>query len=124
MAKIEITDAETPSQAIVKAAAKSVDVVDETGRTITLRKPKPLAKLDFAKAVGGDSINLDYKLETFHLQFIAAIDGSPVATPSTDGELRALYARLDDEGNTAAQSGVLEHFMSAGPSGEDALKNS
>lgn len=117
---------DTPSAQIVKAAAKSFDVTDEQGRTITLKKPSPLANLDFAKAAGsgsGGEVNQIYLAEIFHLKFIAAIDGTPVVTPNSEGELRALYGRLGDEGNEAAQTGVFAHFMNAQPTTGD-VKNS
>ena len=101
----------TPAQVIVAAASRSVDVTSADGRVITLRKPAPLARLDFAKAAGGAEINQLYLAEVMHLPFVTAIDGTPVASPASDGELRALYARLGDDGNDAAQLGVLEHFM-------------
>jgi hypothetical protein len=102
---------ETPSAKIVATAKKSVDVTDAGGRLITLRKPNPLGNLDFAKAAGGADINQLYLAEVMHLKFVAAIDGDPVATPATEGELRAMYARLGDDGNEAAQLGIFEHFI-------------
>ncbi|MDY7525487.1 hypothetical protein [Sphingomonas sp. 10B4] len=117
---------DTPSAQIVKAAAKSFDVTDDRGRTITLKKPSPLANLDFAKAAGsgsGGEVNQIYLAEIFHLKFVAAIDGNPVVTPGSEGELRALYGRLGDEGNEAAQAGVFANFMNEAPSTGD-VKNS
>lgn len=117
----------TPSEQIVKAAAKTFEVTDELGRTITLKKPSPLANLDFAKAAGsgsGGEVNQVYLAEVYHLKFVAAIDGAPIITPGTEGELRALYSRMGDEGNEAAQAGVYKHFMEADAAGQGALKNS
>jgi hypothetical protein len=117
----------TPSEQIVRAAAKTFDVQDALGRTITLKKPSPLANLDFAKAAGsgnGGEVNQVYLAEVFHLKFVAALDGTPIATPGTEGELRALYSRLGDEGNEAAQAGAYEHFMQGVATSEGALKNS
>ena len=117
---------DTPSAQIVKAAAKTFDVTDGLGRTITLKKPSPLANLDFAKAAGsgsGGEVNQIYLAEIFHLKFVAAIDGSPLVTPGSEGELRALYSRLGDEGNEAAQAGVFANFMNEAPSTGD-VKNS
>ncbi len=102
---------DTPAKIIVAAANRAVEVVSAEGRAITLKKPAPLARLDFAKAAGGAEINQLYLAEVMHLPYVAAIDGVAVATPGNDGELRALYARLGDDGNDAAQLGVLEHFM-------------
>ena len=116
----------TPSEQIVKAAAKTFEVTDDLGRTITLKKPSPLANLDFAKAAGsgsGGEVNAIYLSEVFHLKFVAAIDGATIVTPGTEAELRALYGRLGDEGNEAAQAGVAENFMGAASSMSD-VKNS
>lgn len=115
---------ETPAGAIIAAANRCVEVVSADGRAITLKKPAPLARLDFAKAAGGAEINQLYLAEVMHLPYVAAIDGVTVASPASDGELRALYARLGDDGNDAAQMGVLEHFMPrAAGEAEAELKN-
>lgn len=125
----EMQNAPSPSAQIVRAAAKSVDVTDALGRVISLRKPSPLANLDFAKAAGsgsgnGGEANQVYLAEVYHLKFVAAIDGNPVVTPGSEGELRALYAQLGDEGNEAAQRGVYENFMVDGPAKDGTVKNS
>ncbi len=123
----EMQNAPSPSAQIVRAAAKSVDVTDALGRVISLRKPSPLANLDFAKAAGsgnGGEANQVYLAEVYHLKFVAAIDGNPVVTPGSEGELRALYAQLGDEGNEAAQRGVYEYFMVDGPAKDGTVKNS
>ncbi len=111
---------------VSKPAPKDLTVTDALGRAIRLKKPNPLANLDFAKAAGGDKLNLLYLAEVAHLKFVAAIDDQPVATPSTEGELRALYQRLGEEGNDAAMRGITEHFLgSAAAKGQEAeLKNS
>jgi hypothetical protein len=115
---------DSPAARLVAAASQPVEVVDALGRTITLRKPAPLARLDFAKAAGGAEINQLYLAEVMHLPYVAAIDGVAVVTPASEGELRALYARLGDDGNEAAQLGVLEHFLPPPPAeAEAALKN-
>ncbi|HHW4682572.1 MAG TPA: hypothetical protein ACQGQI_05185 [Xylella sp.] len=92
------------------ASTKDFTVTDALGRTIRLKKPGPLANLDFAKAAGSDTLNVLYLAEVAHLKFVAAIDEQPVATPSTEGELRALYMLLGEEGNECAMRGVAEHF--------------
>lgn len=125
--KLEVLQTEDlPSERIVKSAAQSFDVVDGDGHTITLKKPTPLANLDFAKAAGaggGGEINQLYLAEIFHLKFVSAIDGEIVPTPRSEGELRALYARLGDAGNEAAQKGAIDHF-SPSTDNEATIKNS
>lgn len=117
--------AETPSRRIVAAASHTVEVTGADGRAITLKKPAPLARLDFAKAAGSAEINQLYLAEVMHLPYVAAIDGAVVVTPASEGELRALYARLGDDGNEAAQLGVLEHFSpKPRAEAETELKNS
>lgn len=120
----EMQKAPKPSEQVVRAAAKSVDVTDDLGRVITLRKPSPLDGLDFAKAAGAGALGVNqvYLAEIGHLKFVAAIDGETVITPSSDAELRALYQRLGDEGNEAAQLGVYANFMPKEPG--DEVKNS
>ncbi len=113
----------TPSEQIIKAAAKEAVVDDALGRKITLRKPSPLANLDFAKAAGGSELNMLYLAEVAHLKFVCAIDGDPVPTPASEAQLRALYQRLGDEGNEAAQRGVAATFLNVATS-ESELKNS
>jgi hypothetical protein len=125
MVRVTVNAADdSPAARLVAAASQPVDVVDAAGRTITLRKPAPLARLDFAKAAGGAEINQLYLAEVMHLPYVAAIDGAIVVTPASEGELRALYARLGDDGNEAAQLAVLEHFLPPPPAeAEAALKN-
>ncbi|WP_287496911.1 hypothetical protein [Pandoraea sp. CB10b_02] len=108
-AKVTINPSDQPA-AKPAASAKDFTVTDALGRIIRLKKPGPLANLDFAKAAGSDRLNVLYLAEVAHLKFVAAIDDQPVATPSTEGELRALYMRLGDEGNECAMRGVAEHF--------------
>lgn len=114
----------TPSEEIVKVSVKEHHVTDSLGRVIRIKKPSPLANLDFSKAAGSDKLNLLYLSEVAHLKFIAAIDDVPVVTPSTEGELRALYSRLGEEGNEAASKAVAEHFFSEAKNSEQELKNS
>jgi hypothetical protein len=126
MVRVTVNAADdSPAARLVAAASQPVEVVDALGRTITLKKPAPLARLDFAKAAGGAEINQLYLAEVMHLPYVAAIDGAIVVTPASEGELRALYARLGDDGNEAAQLGVLEHFSpKPRAEAETELKNS
>ncbi len=114
--------AEQTVAAQLTAGRKEVEVTDGQGRVIKLAKPNPLANLDFAKAAGGGQVNMLYLSEVAHLKYVVAIDGAVVPTPSTEAELRALYARLGDDGNEAAQRGLVEHFMPK-DDGDEGLKN-
>ena len=113
-----------PSEQIARAAAKEFEVIDDLGRIIKLKKPNPLANLDFKKALGKNHENVLYLVEVMPLAYVAQIDGEIVITPSNEGELRALYKRLGDEGSTAVQAGVAEHFFATPKESDDDLKNS
>ncbi len=114
---------DTPSAAMVKAASATVTVTDALGRSLALAKPRPLDNLDFAKAAGGDRINLVYLAEVSHLKFVRQIDGEAIQTPQNELQLRALYQRLGDAGNEAVQQAVAQNFLRADSTEAD-LKNS
>lgn len=116
------------SEKIIAAGQKSVTVTDDLGREITLKKPDALSNLDFQKAIGEGSTgyNVFYASEVGHLRYVSSIDGDAVVTPSSDGEIRALYKRLGEEGNVAAQLAVFKHFTDkeAMKRVQDDIKNS
>ena len=127
--KVEINPASTPV-AVPKPTQNVFEVTDARGRVITLKKPGILANLDFSKAIGKgadtpDGFNKLYLMEVVHLKYVNAIDGSTVPTPSSEGELRALLVRLDDDGNDAVKAGVYDHFLKDQvAAAESELKNS
>lgn len=121
--KVEINQV-TPSQQIIKSSAKEVEIIDELGRIIKLKKPSPLANLDFKKALGNNHQNVLYLVEVIPLAYVVSIDGDMVPTPSTNAEIRALYQRLDEEGNSAVQKAVAEAFFEQPKEDEAELKNS
>lgn len=121
-AKIEIL----PSAQVKPAASEGVMITDATGRTILIKKPKPLDGLDFKLALGANHTNTLYLVEVSHLQYVAEIDGEPVNVPKTELQLRSMYQRLGDDGNAAAQKAVIELFFTEGAEAakEDEVKNS
>ncbi|MBB3213427.1 hypothetical protein FHW67_002719 [Herbaspirillum sp. Sphag1AN] len=110
----------------VKSVAKPNEfiVTDSTGREITLKKPSPLANLDFKKALGNNHQNVLYLVEVMPLAYVVKIGSDHVPIPSTESEIRALYQRLGEEGNEAVQLGVAEHFFPKQQGDESELKNS
>lgn len=111
--KVTLNPTMTPSEKLIQAGNREVTVTDTLERVIVLKKPDPLSGLDFLKAAGAgaDGINMLYLSEVAHLKYVASIDGDVVVTPGTDGELRALYKRLGEEGNLASAKAVAEHFI-------------
>lgn len=108
MVKVTLTEAPAPAKAL--AAPQPVDITDETGRTITLRKPGVLAQFRLVEAMGASASNQVYMGMILPLLFVAAIDGDAVAEPGTKGEVEALIKRLDEAGVQAVMIGVQEHF--------------
>jgi hypothetical protein len=124
MAKVTVhKDAETPSQAIVKAANQPHTRTDASGRTIGIRKMQALDRLKMFEVVGPDNAKnepyLGYAALAFH---VASIDGDPVNRPSNKLQLEALIQRLGDDGMNAVGEAVQEMFL---PKEEDAelIKN-
>ena len=124
--KIDTSDANDagPAAQMIRMGMAPMDVTDATGRVITLKRPMGLDNLKFAKAAGGAGLNELYLAECAHLKYVKAIDGVAVVCPGTEAELDALYVRLGDEGNVAAQLGVYEHFMAKPSDEKEELKNS
>nr|DAF77209.1 MAG TPA: hypothetical protein [Caudoviricetes sp.] len=113
----------TPSEQIIKEAAKEIKVTDARGREITLRKPGPLNKLRFFEAMGESSINPLWAGVVAQLMFVSAIDGEAVLTPSSKREIEALYQRLDEEGLEAIGAALPGNFgLSGGEVNEEAVK--
>jgi hypothetical protein len=100
--------AERPSDMIVKQSTQNVTVQDETGRSITVRMPKPLQRLRFIDAMGESSSNRMWSATVAPLMYVGSIDGEPVNVPMTKREIEALFQRLDDHGLEAADQGVQQ----------------
>ncbi|WP_458763567.1 hypothetical protein [Cupriavidus basilensis] len=113
----------TPSEQIVKEAAKEISATDARGRVIILRKPGPLNKLRFFEAMGESSSNPLWAGVVVQLMYVASIDGDAVLTPSTKREIEALYQRLDEDGLDAIGKALPGNFgLSGGEVDEEAVK--
>jgi hypothetical protein len=99
---------ERPSDMIVKQAAQSLTVEDNTGRSIGLRLPKPLQRLRFIDAMGESSSNSLWAGTVAPLMYVGSIDGEAVNVPVTKREIEALYQRLDEHGLDAATEGIQQ----------------
>lgn len=119
MAKISNvkTGSQTPAEQAVAHAAQEFTVTDEAGKTITIRRPGPLAQFRLMEAVGGT--NRGYINMCMPLIFVAAINGDGVSPLRTKAEVEALVTRLDEAGLVALSKAVEEHFGEQTPE-EDA----
>jgi len=124
MAKATITA--TPTQQLVANAQSTVEIKDEAGRTLTLKKPGVLAQFRLVEALGEAAKNQVYMGMVFPLLYVSAIDGTVVNPPTTKLQVEALIQRLDEEGIAAVVDGVSEHYGKKADSDaeKEALKNS
>jgi hypothetical protein len=103
----------TPSAQLVRQALKEELVTDAKGRKILMRKPSVLAQFRIVEAVGPQvAANQTYMQMINPLIYVGAIDGVPVALPTSLLETEALIARLDDEGLNAAMSWYVANVIS------------
>lgn len=100
----------TPSQSIVRGAAKTFMTVDGTGRRLTLRSLTALDTLRLFKAAGPVLAQNEPWLSMAGLVFsVMEIDGVPVPAPSTEGQIESLIDRLGDAGLAAIAETVRDH---------------
>lgn len=91
---------QTPSAQIIAAAGgNQVVATDKTGRRITTNKLSVIQRTRLFKMVGpGNSQNLPLMGYYFMAGSVTAIDGDPVAFPTSEAQIEALLTRLDDAG--------------------------
>jgi len=120
MTKVTIT----PSQEIVAKAATEVDVTDERGRTLTLKKPGLLAQFRITEAMGPEAAeNNAYRAMCMPLLWVVAIDGDRINPPSTKAEIEALIQRVEGDGFVAIQEGIGKHFSGVSQQSVESAKN-
>lgn len=104
-----------PSEQIVQAANAEVNVTDERGRVIILKKPGVLTQFRLIEALGETSKNEVYMGMVLPLIFVKSIDGDAIFQPTSKREVEALIQRLDEDGIAAVLNGVQEHFGKGNP---------
>lgn len=116
-----------PSEAAPKPVAdkRGVFVNDELGRVLKVRKINALARYDLAKLVGGGQAANAGVMGPAMLAFACIeIDGEAIVPPQKEIDLRALIARLDDEGLGAIAKAYAESgWVDLTDIDVDALKN-
>ena len=114
--------ADTPSQAVVKAATMPQTVTDTQGRTLGVKKLGALDRLKMFEVVGADNAKneayLGYAALAFH---VTSIDGDPIGRPANRMQLESLVQRLGDDGLEAVGA-ALQATMPQ-ESDADAIKN-
>lgn len=88
----------TPTQSYVTTARAVHDVVDASGRTLTIRRPTTLDRLRLFKAAGPQLSNNERYLGVAMLAFtVIAIDGVPLPQPGNEHQIEAAIDRLGDQ---------------------------
>ncbi|EJN07787.1 hypothetical protein [Herbaspirillum sp. YR522] len=113
-----------PSEQILSAENAVHVITDETGRSISIKKPGILDQFDLIEVLGDAAENNVYRSMCIPLLYVSAIDGQPVMKVGSNGEMRALIQRLDEHGFKAVQEGIKQHFTKKPSQGgdEEAIK--
>lgn len=120
MGNVKVTLNPTPSQeAVAKATAEAV-VTDGRGRAIKLKKPGVLAQFRLIEVLGDTAKNEVYMAMVLPLIFVTEIDGETIFPPARKSEVEALIQRLDEDGISAVQAGVMANFGQSDPEADRA----
>lgn len=116
---------QTPSQAIVAAANKTAEVIDERARVLVVKKISSLERMRLFRVAGAElSANQQWMGIAAVAVSVVSIDGESVPRPGSVREIEALVSQLDDEGLEAAGQAYLDHFGVTVPDEvKDAAKN-
>lgn len=96
-----------PSAAIIAAAAAERQVVDGTGRKITVRGLTALDKLRIFKAAGPElSLNQAWLAVAVLASSVTAIDDVPIPFPANEAHIEAIVSRLGDGGLEAVAEAI------------------
>lgn len=102
---------QTASEELISRSRKEVIVTDQLGRSIKLRKPTPLQKLNLTSWVGAENaMNPAYMLTVQSYLHVCEINGEAVNI-RTKLQLEALITRLGEEGEDAIAQAVVKNFM-------------
>lgn len=93
----------TPSTQIISAASRKVEVFDDTGRKLTIRRINALDRLRLLKAAGPELAQNDAWLNMAALALsVMEINGIPRATPVNERQIESAVMELGDHGLQAA----------------------
>lgn len=113
MPQVKIKDSsETPTQQIIKQAAKPIQVTDARGRVIRLRKPGILAQFKLVEAVGGKAASNEvYMSMVLPLTYIECIDEAVITLPEDKKDVDWLIELLGDDGISAVIDAIKTNFV-------------
>ena len=116
---------DTPSEAVVKAAAEIKFATDARGRRIGVQKPRALLRFRLLKILGGENAKNEPLLGNAMLAFLVVeIDGERIPPVNSERQLEAMIDRLDDDGLAAVAMCLGEQFGIGAPADvEEEIKN-
>jgi len=92
----------TPTERIVAAAHRTLDVTDARGRHLKLRTLTALDTLRLFKAAGPDLAQNQPWISIATLAIsVTEIDGIPIPMPVNEAQIEAVVEKLGDDGLTA-----------------------
>jgi hypothetical protein len=104
-----VIDADAPSQAIVRAASVTREIVDSLGRTLRIKRHNTMSRMRLFKALGPElSDNRQYLSMAAIAAMVVAIDGDPIHPAANPMQIEALTQRLGDEGMDAVNAVAAE----------------
>jgi len=102
-----VSEAQTPSQKIIEAAAQTEDITDSLGRVLTVQRTTKLEMRRLTR-VCGPAADIDRWFgEAMLAVQVRAIDGAKMMFPISAETTDALVARVDNEGLLAVQEWAM-----------------
>ena len=102
-------DTETPTQAVAASARATLVVIDARGRSITVRRLSPLARMNMIRIIpAADGEKAQYVGYCALACGVAEIDGERYPNPTSIRQIEAIVQTLDDDGLEAVGRGMQE----------------
>lgn len=102
-----MTESTTPA---TPANSGTYTITDARGRALTLKRPGVLSQLRLVEALGATAKNEVYMGMVLPALYVASIDGEAEMSPRSKPQLEGLIQRLDEDGLTAVNEGIKQHF--------------
>jgi hypothetical protein len=102
---------ETPSEALIKDANRTVIVTDDRGRKLGIKRvTNALSMFRLSRVLGSDAYNGPAIGQALMYASVVSINGDPVPFPKTELQLEALIDRLDMEALALIQKTQRQEF--------------
>ena len=107
-----------------KSKSNQIEVIDDLGRKIVVKRLTALEKMRIAKIAGSDSSNAGYSIYITLAASVVSIDGEPEDFPMNIRAVEGLVTQLGDEGLDAVGKATIElNGLSSKQEGIEYAKN-